>query len=648
MPPKLNDTYICLIPKTKNPQKITDFRPISLCNVMYRILAKVLANRLKKILPEVVNKSQSAFVPRRLITDNVLVAFELMYHINQKRKGKDGQMAIKLDMSKAFDRVEWECLARIMQKLGFHDRWISIIMMCISTVSYSVLINGKPKGEIIPSRGIRQGDPLSPFLFLLCAKGLSAMLQKEERLGSIKGISICRGAPHISHLFFANDSIIFCRANMGDCRRIWDVLQNYGAASGQKINKDKTSLFFSKNTIASVQAEIKCLFGAQVIKQHDRYLGLPSLIGRGKKKAFNRIKDQLSRKLAGWKGKLLSAAGKEILIKAVAQATPTYTMSCFKLLDSLCKDLSSLVSKFWWGQKSDERKIPWVSWDKLCKSKNEGGMGFRDLKAFNLALLAKQGWRLLQNTNSLFHHVFQAKYFAGRSFLDAQIGKRPSYAWRSIMAAKSVVEDGIRWSIGNGESVLIWQDKWIPKPDTYKITTPINPLFSNEKVSTLIDTEQAVWKSDRINSIFLPHDAESILSIPLSATSPVDHRVWSPTANGLFSVRSAYWICHKKLAKLDVGECSNSTKMISLWKLVWQLRCPNKIKNFIWRACKDILPTKTKLRDRKIPLDVACDICGEAETAGHVLWGCELAAAVWQMANFKAPGLTTNSPNFLD
>ena len=222
-------------------------------------------------------------------------------------------------------------------------------------------------------------------------------------------------------------------------------------------------------------------------------------------------------------------------------------------------------------------------------------MGFRDLKAFNLARLAKQGWRLLQNTNSLFHHVFQAKYFAGRSFLDAQIGKRPSYAWRSIMAAKSMVEDGICWSIGNGESVLIWKDKWIPKPDTYKITTPINPLLYNEKVSTLIDKEWAVWKSEQINSIFLPHDAKSILSIPLSITSPVDHRVWSATANGLFSVRSAYRICHKKLAKLDVGECSSSTKMISLWKSVWQLRCPNKIKNFIWRACKDILPTKTKI-----------------------------------------------------
>ena len=177
MPLEMNETHIDLIPKTKNPQKITEYRPISLCNVTYRILAKVLANRLKKVLPNVISESQTTSIPGRLITDNVLVAFETMHHINQRRKGKEGLMAIKLDMSKPFDRVEWKCLELIMQKLGFHDRWISIIMMCITTVSYSILLNGEPKGVIYPSRGICQGDPLSPFLFLLCAEGVSTMLQ---------------------------------------------------------------------------------------------------------------------------------------------------------------------------------------------------------------------------------------------------------------------------------------------------------------------------------------------------------------------------------------------------------------------------------------------------------------------------------------
>ena len=157
-----------------------------------------------------------------------------------------------------------------------------------------------------------------------------------------------------------------------------------------------------------------------------------------------------------------------------------------------------------------------------------------------------------------------------------------------------------------------------------------------------------MWKTEIINSVFLPHDAESILAILLSSVSPVDQRVWSATANGVFSVRNAYRISHKQLTKVEMGECSSNTRMKSLWKSVWQLRCPNKIKNFIWRACKDILPTKTKLKDRKIPVEVDCDICCEAETAGHVFWGCELAVAVWQMANLKAPGVITNSPNFLD
>ena len=190
---------------------------------------------------------------------------------------------------------------------------------------------------------------------------------------------------------------------MTECSNIWTILCEYEMAFGQKMNKEKTSLFFSKNTTMEVQDSIKRLFKAQVIKQHEQYLGLPSLVSKGKKKAFNKIKDQVGKKIAGWKGKLLSYAGRETLIKAIAQATLTYSMSCFKLSDSLCKELEAMISRFWWGQKKDERKLPLIAWDKLCRPKADEGMGFKDLKAFNLSLLAKQGWRLLQNQNTLFH-----------------------------------------------------------------------------------------------------------------------------------------------------------------------------------------------------------------------------------------------------
>ena len=155
------------------------------------------------------------------------------------------------------------------------------------------------------------------------------------------------------------------------------------------MNKEKTTLFFSRNTPGEVQEAIKEVFGAQIIQQHEKYLGLPSLVGQGKRNAFNHIKEQVGRKNARWKGKFLSNVGKEIIIKAVAQVVPTYTMSCFKHPESLCSELNTMIGRFWWGQKSNERRIAWMSWEKLCLPKAEGGLGFRSLKAFNLAVLAK-------------------------------------------------------------------------------------------------------------------------------------------------------------------------------------------------------------------------------------------------------------------
>ncbi|KAL0003477.1 hypothetical protein SO802_017258 [Lithocarpus litseifolius] len=238
MPAEINHTFITLIPKVKSPEYISQFRPISLCNVIYKLVSKVLANRLQGILPDIISENQSAFQAGRLISDNILMAYETLHYMKHQ-PGKAGFMALKLDMSKAYDRVEWSYLKLLMLKMGFHEKWVYLMMMCITTVSYSILINGEPSGKIVPSRGLRQGDPISPYLFLLCSEGLHALIEKAALEGHIRGISLCRNGPRLTHLFFADDSLLFCRASIQECNHIQAILSDYEKASGQKLNREK-------------------------------------------------------------------------------------------------------------------------------------------------------------------------------------------------------------------------------------------------------------------------------------------------------------------------------------------------------------------------------------------------------------------------
>ena len=339
----INHTFITLIPKVKTPERITEFRPISLCNVTYKLISKVIANRLKCILSSIISKAQSAFLPGRLITNNVLVAFETLHQTHSIKIGRDGAMAMKLDMSKAYNRVKWSFLEIIMRKMGFHPRWVSLIMNCISTISYFILVNGEPHGFLKPSRDIRQGDPLSPYLFLLCAEGLYYLISNAKDQGNLQGISFCRNAQKSLTLFFADDSLLFSKATLSDCARIQEILTTYEKASGQQVNRDKTTIFFSKATPMTIQNAIKDTLGVPIIRQYEKYLGLPSLVGRHRVASFSHIKERVWSKIKGWKGKILSQAGREIMIKAVAQAVPTYAMSFFKLPIRLCQDIESMI-----------------------------------------------------------------------------------------------------------------------------------------------------------------------------------------------------------------------------------------------------------------------------------------------------------------
>jgi hypothetical protein len=186
--------------------------------VIYKLISKVLAKRLKVVLPDIISCYQSVFIPGRMINDNILVAYETMHFMQTRMWSKVGFMGIKIDMSKTYDRVECDFLEATMIRLGFEARWVHLIMTCVWSVSYSVVVNGNPVGAICPSRGIRQGDPISPYLFLQFAKVVSSLLLQAKKRGVITGVPTSSKGPRLNHLFFADNSLLFCKANSVEWR----------------------------------------------------------------------------------------------------------------------------------------------------------------------------------------------------------------------------------------------------------------------------------------------------------------------------------------------------------------------------------------------------------------------------------------------
>jgi hypothetical protein len=393
-------------------------------------------------------------------------------------------------MSKTYDRVEWEFLKAAMYKMGFAGRWIQLIMMCVRTANYAILINGNTEGRIYPSRGIRQGDPISPYLFLICVEALCSLLTKADQDGSLKGVPTSRRGPRINHLFFADDSLLFSKADESHWRRLTCLLSTYEKASGQRLNREKMTIFFSINTTEEVKEKITELSRIPVMQRYDMYLGLLALVGKSRNLAFQGIKDRVWKMLQDWKLKFLSQAGKEILFKAVIQVIPIYSMSVFLLPKTLCLEINYLMQKFWWGHQANESKIHWMSWSRMGLPKNRGGMGFQDLHCFNQSLLAKQCWRLWKIEDSLIAQIMKAKYYPDCSVLDAQVGTRVSYAWRSIQSSCQLLKKGLIWRVGNGNSVKVWGSKWVPIPTTYEIQTPPRIIAPDSSVSVLIDRDQ--------------------------------------------------------------------------------------------------------------------------------------------------------------
>nr|XP_025678801.1 uncharacterized protein LOC112778723 [Arachis hypogaea] len=403
-----------------------------------------------------------------------------------------------------------------MTQLGFDAKWINWTKELVTTVSYSVIVEGQSFGYFRPNRGIRQGDLLSPYLFLFCAEGLSFLLYKAEQNRLIQGVQVNRRCQTVNHLLFADDSILFCKSAPKTSKSILELLETYEDFSGQKVNLNKSAIFFSHNTPQNTRLAVAQILNIEHIGAQDKYLGLPSIVQKSKKATFGAIKDKVQKRIMGWKRSLLSSGGRHTLLRAVGEAIPIYTLSCFKLPDTLLTEIHSMLSQFWWGQKGAERRMVWIKWDTMTRPKKDGGLGIKDLRAQNLALLGKQCWRLMKYPNSTISRMLKAKYFRYTDFLYAEIGSVPSWGWRSILEGRKVIEKGLLWKIGSGTNVHIFHDPWLPPP--VPLNVPQNAL-------TIPPNLQVYYKSVNIqvpssSSLLPPSSSFFYCCVPPSSLLP--------------------------------------------------------------------------------------------------------------------------------
>lgn len=292
----MNSTNIVLIPK-KVPTNMGDLRLIALCNVTYNLISKVLANRMKPILNLVISPNQSAFIPGRLIIDNVMVSFEVLHYLKRKKIGKEGYMAVKLDMSKAYDLVEWNFVEAIMGKMGFDVRWTRLLVHCMSTVKYKVNHGGKEMGPIYPSRGLRQGDPISPYIFLICHEGFTDLINSYISKGWLHGCKVANEAPLISHMLFADDSYLYCKATVTEAEKVCQLHSTFESDSGQQVNRQKSSIFFSRNTDEAARMDVCNIMQMNKATEHSMYLGFPNTMGRNKSAVLGYLKDRIRKRV---------------------------------------------------------------------------------------------------------------------------------------------------------------------------------------------------------------------------------------------------------------------------------------------------------------------------------------------------------------
>ncbi|PWA65487.1 hypothetical protein CTI12_AA335310 [Artemisia annua] len=610
-------------------------------------IPEVLANRIRKVLPEVVEENQCAFVEGRFILDGVMTVSEL---ISDLKLNRTMGLILKLDFAKAFDSVSWVFLSKVMSSMGFNSSFCNWVHSCVSSARISVLVNGSSYGIFNLERGLRQGDPLSPFLFLLVAKVLNKMIKYSLSNGNLKGIKINNGGDPLTHIQFADDTILFGDNSLEEMATWKSILEQFGDASGLKLNWDKCQLFginVSLDELSLRAGIINCK--ADVLPMS--YLGFPIGSKGAKSKLWDVVIQKIKQRLAGWKRKTLSIGGRLVLIKSVIASLPLYFMSLFKAPKLVLNQMEKLMRQFLWGGgMCGRKKICRVTWSKVSNPIVAGGLGVTPLKFKNIALLSKWIWKLYIPKSEVWKRLVMLRYGSKSDWAPINsfylVSSKISRTGKDILGFKLDDIGSLccgpnmwKWEIGDGSNIHFWEDCWaFSDPIRHKFP----PLFlacSNKrgKVNEFWIDDDACWviPFNRPLVAWESLQYSQLLHIINSFRLKIninDKLIWLGNSDRVFKV-------HDAIKCLSSGLGGPQGRWIDF---VWKSFTPPKVKFFMWTINMNSVPKEEFLKIRGVKFkdydaDCNCLVSCPIPCRPFNIWWLSIASAVfwsiWQSRN---------------
>lgn len=601
MPEHWKHTLIVLIPKIENACTPSNFRPISLCQSVYKIVAKILVNRLKGMLPRLISDEQAAFVPRRSISNHCLLAQEIINKFKHSTS-LEGFMALKIDMEQAYDRMNWDALQQVMTLMKFPPQFINWITNCVTMPKFSLLINGEHTQWIEAGCGFRQGCPLSPYLFILCSELLSmAFHQRGEHLG----VAISNGGTTVSHLLYADDILIASRASLSAARAITTIVNNYCSWTGQRINIAKSSVMFSKSTKAYKANRIARSLGYHKVQEFD-YLGIKLTCRALRCSDFSNITQKIKQRITAWGNRHLSLAGKATLIRSSILSMPMYLMTHTTIPKGIMHMIQKLCRCFLWQKEIGKQGLHYVAWKDLCQPLAAGGLGFHASEQWQGPLRARLAWDFFQNPDSTLHRCLKEKY--GSRIWQAETKRGDSTTRIILKDGGNCLSHNVRWVIGSGSEIDILEHRWIlDRPIMSWPTFVCIESTLNKKVADLLHHDRS-WNHEQLGLCFGPELINLILATPTSLQQ--DDRL------ELIQQLSGRTIT--SLVYTNLFPNANAHH-----RLIKKLQLHPREQLFWWRIFRDALPTNTWLFHRHISDSDNCIWgCNDKEDIQHIISNC--------------------------